>query len=69
MNLTARLKTWLSENCGVAATATDAEFTKAALDALSNGKLDAAKYAELSNPETTKPDVKTILAEMVKQAM
>lgn len=68
MNLTIRLKGWLSENCGIAATATDAEFTKAALDALSNGKLAPAKYAELSAEEKG-ADIKSMLAGLVKEAV
>lgn len=68
MNLTARLKSWLSENCGVAATATDEDYTKAALDALREGKLAPAKYAELSTPEQPQ-DIKSMLAGLVKDAV
>lgn len=68
MNLTARLKGWLSENCGVAAAATDEDFTKAALAALGDGKLAPAKYAELTAPEK-KDDIKSILAGLVKEAV
>ncbi len=68
MNLTIRLKGWLSENCGIAATATDADFQKAALDALASGKLAAAKYAELSAPEKN-DDIRSMLSGLVKEAV
>lgn len=68
MNLTARLKSWLSENCGVAAAASDEDYTKAALTALGDGKLAPAKYAELTAPEQ-KDDIKSVLAKLVKDAV
>lgn len=53
MNLSARLKKWLVDECGVKATAEDDEFRKAAGVAIAEGKLTLDKLTELT---TTKAD-------------
>jgi HK97 family phage major capsid protein len=48
MPITAALKSWLIENCGVKDAATDDELRKAVADALANGKLSPQKLVELT---------------------
>lgn len=48
MRITANLKAWLVENCDVAKTASDAEFRKAAAEALADGSLQAEELVTLT---------------------
>lgn len=51
--ITPELKTHLVELCGMAKDASDEDVRKTALDAISDGKLDFAKYTELTTPKAT----------------
>lgn len=51
MNMTAKLKSWLTEYCDVDQKATDDDFRKAAGVALAGGKLSTDKFAELTAEE------------------
>ena len=55
MKITQAMKTWLVQNCGVKATATDEEFRKAAADALVAGTLANDLYVKLCEPEQAAP--------------
>lgn len=65
MKLTKCLKSWLTENAGVAATASDAEFVKAAHTALDNGKLSATELATLLGEVESDADLVAAVADGV----
>lgn len=52
MELSARVKLWLVENCGVKNSATDEEFKAAAGQAIATGKLSLNKLAELNSTKS-----------------
>lgn len=64
MNLTALLKGWLVENCGVEKSADDVAFQKAAAEALISGKLGAEKLIELQTEEDDRDasDIKSLIS-------
>ena len=68
MNLTTKLKGWLTENFGVSATASDDDCRKAAALALVEDKLSAAKLAELSADDGDS-DVDDIVGKAVDKAL
>jgi HK97 family phage major capsid protein len=51
LKITAALRSWLQDNCGLAAGASDDAIRKAAGEALASGKMDGKKLAELAKAD------------------
>ncbi len=67
MNLTQTLKSWLTENLKVPATASDDEYKKAASLAVFEDKLTTAKLAELTDEGG--PDAADVIGQAIAKAM
>lgn len=67
MNLTTKLKGWLSANCSVAETASDEEFKKAAALAIVEDKLTTKELDNLSSDG--EPDIDDMIAKAVNKAI
>lgn len=67
MNLTQKLKGWLTENCEVPETASDQEFKQAAALAVMEDKLGGTKLAELTDEDG--PDPVDMLAKAIGQEL